>query len=181
MKNTILIVCTVVNVVITLVALIFVFKVDVLWTGPLGDTFGGLISPIVGGISVYLIFETFKSQQEQLKDQRKATNATIGLIYLDESRDLLKGVAEKISDLKFIDRGTTNNKGLEAVKSFGAMYQNKDISVAFLSQENVLLESLTLLVEKITFVARLCCMAHHRLVLIGFQGCNSNCRYTSIA
>lgn len=36
----------------------------------MGDTFGGLLSPIIGFISIYFIYKTFKSQNKQLDDQR---------------------------------------------------------------------------------------------------------------
>ena len=79
MRNTILIVCTITNVIVTLIALIFVFKVDVTWTGPLGDTFGGLLSPLIGGISIYFIYKTFEAQREQLEDQKKSNEETIAI------------------------------------------------------------------------------------------------------
>lgn len=88
MKNSVLIFCTIVNVLVTLIALIFVFNVDVTWTGPLGDTFGGLLSPIIGGISIYFIYQTFKAQREQLKDQREQFDVSriTNIIYLQIQR-----------------------------------------------------------------------------------------------
>ena len=48
-------------------------------TGPLGDTFGGLLSPIIGLVSVYFIYETFKAQREQLIEQKLASEASLSL------------------------------------------------------------------------------------------------------
>lgn len=48
-------------------------------TGPIGDTFGGILSPLIGLVSIYFIYETFKAQREQLEEQKTSSKAAYNL------------------------------------------------------------------------------------------------------
>ena len=63
------------------------FKCQFDWgkLGPMGDMFGGLLSPIIGGVSILYIYKTFKAQKKQLKDQKKTNRAIRGGVFINFS------------------------------------------------------------------------------------------------
>ena len=155
MKNIVLVVCTVINIILTAIALIFFFKVDVLRTGPLGDTFGGLLSPVIGGISIYFIYMTFKAQRDQLEDQKKATKSAVDSVYVSELRDFLAEVENRITLIEYVSaRGINKNTGLQAIEAF---YQTQDarkygFTSSLIYQDIKLLEDLHYIINMFDFV-----------------------------
>ncbi|CAN5627961.1 hypothetical protein BH09BAC4_BH09BAC4_37780 [soil metagenome] len=152
MKNTILIACTIINAIVTLIALIFVFKVDVTWTGPLGDTFGGLLSPLIGGISIYFIYKTFDAQREQLADQIRATNFSGSSLYFSEVSAMISDVRSKFNVLHYGEH-VDEKVGEEAIKAIKSDLLNFKLPDNFLRNAFPLLRYLNEQMSRIALVA----------------------------
>ena len=75
-------------------------------SGQMGDTFGGLLSPLIGLVSIYFIYKTFNAQREQLDDQRKANDAMI-TAQREQLRDQI--------DANRVTMGTLHLEKIEAI------------------------------------------------------------------
>ncbi len=71
------------------------------FTGPFGDTMGGILSPMTGIISIYLIYKTFQTQNEQLTDQQKANSLASDAFYFSQGKMLLDEVFAKFSKITY--------------------------------------------------------------------------------
>lgn len=64
-------------------------KETVTVSGPLGDTFGGLFSPIIGLITVLLVYRTFQDQRTSNNHAKSATNLDLLLKILERHQQNL--------------------------------------------------------------------------------------------
>lgn len=114
-------------------------------TGPVGDTFGGIFSPVIGIVSVYFIYETFKAQREQLEDQKNINE--VQRKYIEEQRNQyqLSGITETIYlQLSRIDESIKAGSFVflgpprEEVKGYNGLY----LLTESIKQENKNLENI---------------------------------------
>lgn len=98
-------------------------------TGPLGDTFGGLFSPIIGLVSFILVYRTFKAQREQLADQVRATNFAGSSLYFVEVSNMISDVKLKLTSLEYKEY-TDMKVGYEAMNAF-----KEDLSIGNLADD----------------------------------------------
>lgn len=145
---------TVVNVII-FIALVLLKFGNVTITGPLGDTFGGLLSPVIGIISAFLIYETFKAQREQLIDQKDANQIEKSSIYFSELKQLLEDTERQAQTFYFeIHTKESFNRyyGLDALNHFFAFYEpNVEGAISF--SGNSLLNAINTQISDMIFVA----------------------------
>lgn len=66
-----------------------------------GDTLGGVLSPLFGIISVYLLYQSFKLQNEQLVDQKSINFSQISFMHLEELKNMVKQFELGTNDLFF--------------------------------------------------------------------------------
>jgi hypothetical protein len=89
------------------------------FTGPFGDTMGGILSPVVGIVSIYFIYKTFEAQREQLKDQTKANSLSNDAFYFQQGRLLIDEVLGKYNNLNYTKyMSFTDDKGIYCFKIF---------------------------------------------------------------
>jgi hypothetical protein len=103
-------------------------------TGTLGDTFGGLTSPIINLVSVILLYLTLRSQNDSIKNQRKEFENEREFTMLSKELDI---VHDTFVNTIF----TLNDKkytGIEAFTTFSVhMHRSKkldDINIGNLSE-----------------------------------------------
>lgn len=144
--------CTIVNVLVTIIALVFVFKVDVSWTGSLGDTFGGLLSPVIGGVSIYFIYQTFAAQREQLEDQIRATNFSGSSLYFSEISDMIFDIRAKFKILTYGDY-VDEQVGEDAIEAIKEDLSGNNLPNDFIKNGLPVLQSLNEQMSRITLVA----------------------------
>lgn len=99
-----------------LLILIFILIYGPDFTGPVGDTFGGIFSPIVGAISIYFIYKTFGAQREQLEDQKRANK--IQRFHLEEQRK--QYYVDRITEILYLQHERIN----ESIKSQTFLFTN---------------------------------------------------------
>lgn len=86
--------------ILILIIIYFFFDVVPSQTGPLGDTVGGLFSPIIGFASVYLIIKAYREQKSST-------------FYSDFSKDI-EEIKIEFKNISFMDSATGNVVGLES-------------------------------------------------------------------
>ena len=64
-------------------------KETVAVSGPLGDTFGGLFSPIIGLVTILLVYHTFQDQLSSNNHSKSATNLDLLLKILERHQQNL--------------------------------------------------------------------------------------------
>ena len=64
-------------------------KETVAVSGPLGDTFGGLFSPIIGLVTILLVYHTFHDQLSSNNHSKSATNLDLLLKILERHQQNL--------------------------------------------------------------------------------------------
>ena len=146
-------------------------------TGPLGDTFGGLLSPIIGLVSVYFIYETFKAQREQLieqklaseaslslqreqlKDQKRINDVTISSNMLSVLSDYLTTIEAKFNIIEYfpLDYNRLSEvrppfKGMSAFYQFNTM-RDKDLIIHLYNGEREFLNNVSHLLTEIQFIS----------------------------
>ncbi|WP_373515424.1 hypothetical protein [Persicitalea sp.] len=101
-------------------------------TGPIGDTISGVLSPLFGIISVYLLYETFKAQNEQLTDQKDTNLTQMSFLYLEDFKKM--AIDFELENHKYffevpvngasILPAGVNHLGYSAIKNFADYYEN---------------------------------------------------------
>ncbi len=105
-----------------------IFEIDYIGTGAIGDTFGGITAPFIGGIGVLLTFAAFyvqykanieqrkslKEQQKQLGEQRTQNMEQEKDLKIErfENRffELIKIHRENVAEISLVDEGITSKK-----------------------------------------------------------------------
>lgn len=129
---------------------------DLKWTkntGTLGDTFGGLLSPIIGLVSIYFIYKTFKAQREQLKDQKKTNRATMSSVRLSTLMDDLKRIQGKFNGITYtnhINKGMNSFVEFRETKKVHLVEHLNENDRFFLNQINHILFEIELIVSNLS-------------------------------
>lgn len=118
----------------------FLFTRDFGWesfedTGQIGDTIGGITAPIIGILSIYLLYRTLKEQNEFNQKQsiiahNEQFKSTFFLL-LQEQRDIMYKLQGKFDYLKSTDVGQVENKQVSGHQFFD--YARKQLNLIFFS------------------------------------------------
>ena len=92
-----------------------VFDHNPTYTGPIGDTLGGLLSPVIGIVSLIYIYNTFKEQREQF-----AANRITDIIYKQFDR-----INESIKAQLFNLENAQTNTGYNGLYLFNNLIEQK--------------------------------------------------------
>lgn len=134
---------------------LFIIKAEPGKIGPIGDTFGGLLSPIIGSVSIYFIYKTFEAQREQLEDQKLINKATIGSIYLSELKDWISDIHNSVDGLVY-GPTLTSHRGRYALEEFAT---NFDRNGQWTNLDSVLFSDLDFLDDALTITNKLVSIA----------------------
>ncbi len=110
----------------------FFFKLDPTFTGPIGDTFGGLFSPVIGTFSLIYIYKTFTEQRAQLNEQRGqyTINRITDIIYRQLDR-----VNESVKSQSFLFNNTNHEEGYRGLNSINKVMEE---NINFLRADNAI-------------------------------------------
>ena len=83
-------------------------------TGQIGDTIGGITAPIIGLISIWLLYITFREQREFNKKQVEFNEKQLGLDHYISFTTLVNDITEKLCSIEITYNGEIH-KGLEKI------------------------------------------------------------------
>ena len=135
-----------VNILLVLALLIFlIYGLEPGYTGPIGDTFGGLLSPVIGIVSIIFIYKTFAAQREQLKDQRIVNAEQREQHHINRITDIAYKQLEKINEtvksqifsLPEIYESEKNAQGYIGIHSFNDKFERLRIDYIYTKDEQL--------------------------------------------
>lgn len=176
------------------ISIFIVLRINVTYSGPLGDSLGGIFSPLFGIVSVYLLYKAFQLQNDQLVDQRNSNYTQMSFMYLEDIKKMLSNFENENKKYYFktpingssITSEIQEYRGFEAINQFTTYYNSvigseiiDSSSFELLRNINAQSEDIAYIHKRIEFLRSKLTHDHHEYCMLLFKRVFSNHIYYS--